>query len=32
MADGIVGLLGNEAMAVFRIRVGRQMNSAALIA
>ncbi len=29
---GIVGFLGNEAVAVFRIRVGRQMNSAALIA
>lgn len=31
-AAGIVGFLGNEAVAVFRIRVGRQMNSAALIA
>ena len=29
---GIVGFLGNEAVAVFRIRIGRQMNSAALIA
>src|SRR5215207_7249124 len=29
---GIVGFLGNEAVAVFRIRVGRQINSAALIA
>jgi cation diffusion facilitator family transporter len=29
---GIVGFLGNEAVAVFRIRVGREMNSAALIA
>ncbi|TCA89225.1 cation diffusion facilitator family transporter [Rhizobium leguminosarum] len=29
---GIVGFIGNEAVAVFRIRVGRQMNSAALIA
>ena len=31
-AAGIVGFLGNEVVAVFRIRVGRQMNSAALIA
>jgi cation diffusion facilitator family transporter len=31
-AAGIVGFIGNEAVAVFRIRVGRQMNSAALIA
>ena len=29
-AAGILGFLGNEAVAVFRIRVGRQMNSAAL--
>ena len=29
---GIFGFVGNEAVAVFRIRVGRQMNSAALIA
>ena len=29
---GFVGFLGNEVVAVFRIRVGRQMNSAALIA
>ena len=29
---GVVGFLGNEAVAVFRIRVGRQMNSAALVA
>ena len=29
---GFVGFLGNEIVAVFRIRVGRQMNSAALIA
>src|SRR3546814_2113549 len=29
---GIVGFLGNEAVAVFRIRIGRQINSAALIA
>jgi cation diffusion facilitator family transporter len=31
-AAGIVGFIGNEAVAVFRIRVGRAMNSAALIA
>lgn len=31
-AAGIIGFLGNEAVAVFRIRIGRQMNSAALIA
>ncbi|WP_027165713.1 cation diffusion facilitator family transporter [Mesorhizobium sp. WSM3224] len=31
-AAGIIGFLGNEAVAVFRIRVGRQINSAALIA
>lgn len=29
---GIVGFIGNEAVAVFRIRVGREINSAALIA
>ena len=29
---GIIGFVGNEAVAVFRIRVGRQINSAALIA
>ena len=29
---GFIGFVGNEAVAVFRIRVGRQMNSAALIA
>ena len=29
---GFIGFLGNEVVAVFRIRVGRQMNSAALIA
>lgn len=29
---GLVGFLGNETVAVFRIRVGRQINSAALIA
>ncbi|RWN99201.1 MAG: cation transporter [Mesorhizobium sp.] len=31
-AAGIVGFLGNETVAVFRIRVGREINSAALIA
>ena len=31
-AAGIIGFLGNEAVAVFRIRVGRQINSVALIA
>jgi cation diffusion facilitator family transporter len=31
-AAGIIGFLGNEAVAVFRIRVGRRINSAALIA
>lgn len=29
---GAIGFIGNEAVAVFRIRVGRAMNSAALIA
>jgi cation diffusion facilitator family transporter len=29
---GIIGFIGNEAVAVFRIRVGREINSAALIA
>ena len=29
---GVVGFLGNEIVAVFRIRVGRQIESAALIA
>lgn len=29
---GVVGFIGNEAVAVFRIRVGREINSAALIA
>ncbi len=29
---GLIGFIGNEAVAIFRIRVGRQMNSAALIA
>ncbi len=31
-AASIVGLLGNEAVAVFRIRVGKQIGSAALVA
>jgi cation diffusion facilitator family transporter len=31
-AAGVAGFLGNEAVAIFRIRVGRQINSAALIA
>ena len=31
-AAGIIGFVGNEAVAVFRIRVGRQINSTALIA
>jgi cation diffusion facilitator family transporter len=29
---GLAGFIGNEAVAVFRIRVGREINSAALIA
>lgn len=32
IAAGVVGFVGNEAVAVFRIKVGREMNSAALIA
>lgn len=32
MVAGVIGFIGNEAVAVFRIRIGRQMNSAALIA
>jgi cation diffusion facilitator family transporter len=31
-AAGLVGLLGNEWVAVFRIRVGREIDSAALVA
>ena len=31
-AAGLIGFIGNEVVAIFRIRVGRQMNSAALIA
>lgn len=29
---GVIGFIGNEAVAIFRIKVGREMNSAALIA
>jgi cation diffusion facilitator family transporter len=32
VAAAILGFLGNEAVAVFRIKVGREINSAALIA
>lgn len=32
VAAAVIGFLGNEAVAVFRIRVGRQIGSAALIA
>src|SRR2546422_1978022 len=32
MAASIVGFVGNEAVATFRIRIGRQIGSAALIA
>lgn len=32
MAASVIGFLGNEAVAVFRIRVGRQIGSAALVA
>jgi cation diffusion facilitator family transporter len=31
-AAGLVGFIGNEAVAVLRIHVGREMNSAALVA
>lgn len=31
-AAGIIGFIGNEAVAVFRIRIGLRINSAALIA
>jgi cation diffusion facilitator family transporter len=31
-AAGVIGFLGNEAVAIFRIRVGHKINSAALIA
>src|SRR5262245_41939234 len=32
IAASVIGFIGNEAVAVFRIRVGREINSAALIA
>lgn len=32
IAAALVGFIGNEAVAVFRIRVGKEINSAALIA
>src|SRR5437870_3369083 len=32
MVASVVGFIGNEAVAVFRIRVGRQIGSAALVA
>jgi cation diffusion facilitator family transporter len=32
VAASVIGFLGNEAVAVFRIRVGRQIGSAALVA
>jgi cation diffusion facilitator family transporter len=32
MAAAVIGLLGNELVAVYRIRVGRQIGSAALVA
>jgi cation diffusion facilitator family transporter len=31
-AAGVIGFLGNEAVALYRIRVGRQIGSAALVA
>lgn len=31
-AAGVIGFVGNEAVAVFRIRVGREIQSAALVA
>jgi cation diffusion facilitator family transporter len=31
-AAGVIGFIGNEVVAVFRIRVGREINSAALVA
>ncbi len=31
-AAGLIGFIGNEAVAIFRIRVGREIGSAALIA
>ncbi len=32
MAASVIGFLGNEAVAIFRIRVGKQIGSAALVA
>lgn len=32
LAAGVIGFLGNEAVAVYRIRVGRHIGSAALVA
>jgi len=32
IAAGIIGFIGNELVALYRIRVGRQIGSAALIA
>jgi len=32
MVASMIGFIGNEAVAVFRIQVGRQIGSAALIA
>ncbi len=32
MVAAVVGFLGNEAVAIFRIRIGREIGSAALIA
>jgi cation diffusion facilitator family transporter len=32
LAAGVIGFLGNEAVAVYRIRVGRRIGSAALVA
>ena len=32
VAAGIIGFLGNEAVAIYRIRVGRRIGSAALVA
>ena len=32
VAASIIGFLGNEAVAIFRIRVGQEINSAALVA
>jgi cation diffusion facilitator family transporter len=31
-AAGVIGFLGNEAVAVFRVRIGREIQSAALVA